>query len=188
MEGKKLFQHYGLRKTNVEELAQAAGIAKGTFYHFFESKEDLCMAVLDYEEKMIADDLEKLFSRTSDPKQILKDILVFSSEYMKNNSLIAKLRECGDFEVLMTGVNPKRLEAHLHHDDDTAKIFIEAMKSKGVEIEIGADVLSGVLRAIVVLIMQEKIIGENVFKQVMDNLSVWIAEGLIKGGIDANEN
>ncbi|RLE27205.1 TetR/AcrR family transcriptional regulator, partial [Candidatus Acetothermia bacterium] len=44
--GRELFARYGLRKTTVEELARASGIAKGTFYLFFPSKEALYAEVL----------------------------------------------------------------------------------------------------------------------------------------------
>ncbi len=44
--GKASFTRYGLEKTTIAELARAAGIAKGTFYHFFPSKEALYAEVL----------------------------------------------------------------------------------------------------------------------------------------------
>ena len=37
----------GMRKTSVEQLTEAAGIAKGSFYKFFPSKELLFFAVLE---------------------------------------------------------------------------------------------------------------------------------------------
>lgn len=37
--GKGLLASYGARKTSVEDITKAAGIAKGTFYQHFESKE-----------------------------------------------------------------------------------------------------------------------------------------------------
>ena len=37
----------GMRKTSVEQLTQAVGIAKGSFYKFYESKEMLFFAVLE---------------------------------------------------------------------------------------------------------------------------------------------
>ena len=37
----------GMRKTSVEQLTQAVGIAKGSFYKFYESKELLFFAVLE---------------------------------------------------------------------------------------------------------------------------------------------
>ena len=37
----------GMRKTSVEQLTEAVGISKGSFYKFFESKELLFFAVLE---------------------------------------------------------------------------------------------------------------------------------------------
>lgn len=37
----------GMKKTSVEQLAKAVGIAKGSFYKFYESKEMLFFAVLE---------------------------------------------------------------------------------------------------------------------------------------------
>ena len=43
--GREYFIKYGIKKTSVEDLTRAAGIAKGSFYKFFNSKEALFMAV-----------------------------------------------------------------------------------------------------------------------------------------------
>ena len=44
---RKLFEKQGLKKTTVDELAQAAGISKGAFYLFYESKEELFLEILE---------------------------------------------------------------------------------------------------------------------------------------------
>lgn len=41
----KLFIEYGLKDTTVNDIVKAVDIAKGTFYHYFESKEDLILAL-----------------------------------------------------------------------------------------------------------------------------------------------
>ena len=46
-EGKKLFEKYGLQKTTVDEIVNAAQISKGSFYIFYQSKEELYFDVLD---------------------------------------------------------------------------------------------------------------------------------------------
>src|SRR5512142_3186432 len=46
-QGYHLFSAYGLKKTTVEELAAAAGISKGAFYLFYDSKEALFMDVIE---------------------------------------------------------------------------------------------------------------------------------------------
>ena len=43
--GKDLFSIYGLNKTSINELTNAARIAHGTFYNFFNSKEELYLEI-----------------------------------------------------------------------------------------------------------------------------------------------
>jgi AcrR family transcriptional regulator len=50
-EGHKLFATYGLKKTNVEEIAAAAGVSKGAFYLFYDSKEAFFMDVVEQVER-----------------------------------------------------------------------------------------------------------------------------------------
>jgi AcrR family transcriptional regulator len=42
----KLFQQYGLNKTTMEDIAQAAGKGKSTLYYYYKSKEEIFDAVL----------------------------------------------------------------------------------------------------------------------------------------------
>src|SRR6266700_567387 len=56
-QGHKQFSAYGLRKTNIEELAEAAGISKGAFYLFYASKEALFMAVVEQVEHRFRQEL-----------------------------------------------------------------------------------------------------------------------------------
>jgi len=70
--GRELFARYGLRKTTVEELARAAGIAKGTFYLFFPSKEALYAEVLlSVIPDMVKSLLERSFGVTDDVREAL---------------------------------------------------------------------------------------------------------------------
>jgi AcrR family transcriptional regulator len=56
-QGHKQFSAYGLRKTNIEELAEAAGISKGAFYLFYDSKEALFMEVVEQVEERLRQEL-----------------------------------------------------------------------------------------------------------------------------------
>lgn len=44
----KLFRNRGYHKTTMADIAAACGLLKGSMYHYFPSKEDLMLAVLDY--------------------------------------------------------------------------------------------------------------------------------------------
>ena len=45
-EGLRLFREQGFAATTVDQVAAAAGVAKGTFYNYFPAKEDLALAGL----------------------------------------------------------------------------------------------------------------------------------------------
>ena len=44
----KLFQKEGYDKTPVEAIIKKVGIAKGTFYHYFKTKQDILQALVDH--------------------------------------------------------------------------------------------------------------------------------------------
>ena len=53
-----LFERYGYRKTTVEEIAQAAGIGKGSLYLHYRSKEDLAVDWLHRVHERIITEME----------------------------------------------------------------------------------------------------------------------------------
>lgn len=54
-EGRRMMLERGITKTNIDELADHAGIAKGTFYNFFSSKQDFILEIIHgyQDEKLI---------------------------------------------------------------------------------------------------------------------------------------
>ena len=51
--GRELFGKYGLKKTSIGDLTKAVGIAQGSFYTFFKSKEKLYLEIIDREGELI---------------------------------------------------------------------------------------------------------------------------------------
>lgn len=46
-EGEEIFAKFGIKKTNIGDITDAVGIGKGSFYIFYDSKEELFMAILN---------------------------------------------------------------------------------------------------------------------------------------------
>lgn len=54
-DGRNMMLERGITKTNIDELAEHAGIAKGTFYHFFPSKQDFILEIIHaYQDEKLA--------------------------------------------------------------------------------------------------------------------------------------
>ena len=65
--GIRLSKELGLQKMSVEKLTAAVGIAKGSFYLFFGSKEDFILEIAKYSseetQKMLLSKLEKSYQK-----------------------------------------------------------------------------------------------------------------------------
>jgi len=91
---RRIFARLSYAATNVEEIAKEAGVAKGTVYLYFKSKEEILAAVL-------ASDLECLVGKTiagmSTPKTFAERLRVFLNlrvDYLQHNQDF--LRICFD--------------------------------------------------------------------------------------------
>lgn len=68
----KLFSRNGIDGTSIEELAQKAGIGKGTVYTYFETKREIVMAIADIQ----LDRSRKELAAKTNPESSLKEQMV----------------------------------------------------------------------------------------------------------------
>lgn len=179
--GREHFLRYGIRRTKIEELAAEAGIAKGTFYNFFESKEDLCLTIYDLEELAMRKETEEILRNVDDPEETLVALMDYSLRFVRGDSLLTRLRESGEYRLLVRGVGRERLSEHLDNDLEFAREVVEELQRKGAACRTEPKVIAGVLRAFVMLTFHENEIGKDIFTAVMGRLARWIAKGLIEG-------
>ncbi|MDD5712433.1 MAG: TetR/AcrR family transcriptional regulator [Smithellaceae bacterium] len=75
---RQMFGHYGIRKTNLDEIARMSRVAKATIYNYFGSKERVFLAVLEREVDNIAAGLNRAVPRTDPPLNKLRMFLMMS--------------------------------------------------------------------------------------------------------------
>jgi|HigsolmetaAR202D_1030399.scaffolds.fasta_scaffold24986_1 AcrR family transcriptional regulator len=167
-QGRALFEAYGPRKTNVADLAQAAGISKGAFYLFFESKEMLFFELLEQFEANFRATLLKQIARTDlPPRQRMRELLHTALELWKNNSLFTHFsRE--EYEYLSRKLPPKVLQGHFGPDDAFAAQFIAAWERTGVRFNCEPRLLSGLMRGLFFIGLHEDEFDQTVYPQVID--------------------
>lgn len=67
-----LFAEHGLESTSISQVAQAAGMGKGTIYEYFDSKTELIYAALLSWTDGVAQGVEQLLGPITDPVQQLR--------------------------------------------------------------------------------------------------------------------
>jgi TetR/AcrR family fatty acid metabolism transcriptional regulator len=80
----RIFAKYGYFKTTVDEIAKAAGFAKGTLYLYFKDKESLYVTLLDEHIKITIDLLTNVERSTKSATEKLAEILTTLMHYMKS--------------------------------------------------------------------------------------------------------
>lgn len=169
--GRELMAQLGVRRTRVEDITKAAGISKGAFYFFYDSKEELFMEILAAADTEIREALWQGFSankgnRRKQFKQAFFNVL----RVMEKTPMLARFSG-EDFQQLVRKLSPEYAEAYRKKDQDVLKKFVGQLKREGVvRPEIDLEVADGIFRAISMLIFQKKEIGTHVFDQVFDIL------------------
>jgi len=87
----KTFVKRGYPETKVAAIASEAGVAEGTLYNYFPSKEDLLLALFDEKWGGIIDEIKKKIHRLDDPNKKLKAIFSLVVRMFKKNRQLAEL-------------------------------------------------------------------------------------------------
>ena len=87
----RTFVKRGYPETKVAEIASEAGVAEGTLYNYFASKEDLLLALFDEKWGWIIDEIRRKINRIDDPNSKLKAIFSLVVRMFKKNRQLAEL-------------------------------------------------------------------------------------------------
>lgn len=177
--GKQCFGLYGLKKTSIEQLTKAVGIAQGTFYLFFPSKEELYFELLELEEERVR---RQLLEETEESGRMDKEKLVRflrkSLTVIGENPFFRQLYEEDVMEQLVRKLPPEKLAAHFDKDADVAMPFVRRWQEEGWLTSQRPEIIVSLIRSLILLTLQKRMIGEEVFDETMELLIQLIAQGL----------
>ena len=182
-EGTDFFGRYGLKKTNIEELTRAAGIAKGSFYIFYDSKEELYWEILERFEKEFRDTaVRELLAAPESPQAILKKLIKYQLDIMENNPILKILFDREEFNLLTRKIPEAKLTEHTENDIGLMSRILLKWRNAGLLIEKDLRIISGLIKATFLLSLHKDIIGPDIYPAVIELLADLVSEGLIKGG------
>ncbi len=179
--GRILFERQGIKKTSVDELAQAGGISKGAFYLFYESKEELFMEIL---EGLETDFRTRIFDFSSRPKRnarqllarLFKDVLLTWDEY-------PLLKSFGrtEYEYLARKLPPQRLRAHANRDEEFVGEFMKKIKREGIAVKVSPRVVSNLMKSLFFVGLHREDLGTEAYLESMEILADLVARYVTEG-------
>lgn len=87
--GAQLVHRQGFNHTGIQEVLQAAGVPKGSFYFYFKSKQDFGLALIDFFGQFWRQTAEEFLDEASQPPLArLERLFAFFLEYFRQNGCV----------------------------------------------------------------------------------------------------
>ncbi|MBN1264622.1 MAG: TetR/AcrR family transcriptional regulator [Anaerolineales bacterium] len=180
--GKILFEKQGIRKTTIEELSLAAGISKGAFYKFYDSKEELYLEILEEFEREIQLQIIQFAVDPGDDAQenllnLLRNLFLTMDDYP-----ILENIHSNDVEYLTRRIPAERIQQHAAGDREFAAGLMNKFNQEGITLTASPRVISNLLKGIFFIWLHREDFEKDEFEELFNTL-LSLAAGYITGKI-----
>lgn len=182
--GREFFGKYGLRRTSIEDLTKAAGIAQGSFYTFFDSKEELYLEVINNEGEAIKENFlkqEKDIGHLTreDFKAFFKKIL----HVINTNPIIKQMFLEEEVDLLVRKIPVEKIkECNRRFVDDFLPLIKKWQQEGSIITDYRPEVIVAVLQTLYYPILHKKAFDPDVFEEMVQLLIEIVANGLVVDG------
>ncbi|WP_049971630.1 TetR/AcrR family transcriptional regulator [Haladaptatus cibarius] len=181
--GRDLFAQYGLQKTTIADLTDAVGIANGTFYQFFDSKELLYFEVVQREGHEIAEEIiANSLAAEDDPERAIRKFLRALVETMETNPLFERLMVGDEWDKMMRTVDEvseEEMDARRAESFAHVLPYIEQWQEEEKLRDDDPVAIVGTMGSVKFLVPYREQIGEEYYPIIRDMLIETIAAGLM---------
>ncbi|WP_020618900.1 TetR/AcrR family transcriptional regulator [Paenibacillus daejeonensis] len=144
----RLFVDKGFKSTSLEEITSSVGIAKSTFYVFFESKEMLYMTLLAQEGERVEQQVWTRVAAARDTRSAIKTYLHEMVMAMETNVLTARMvYDLEEYKLVCRKLNPYYVGSENLRSIVPLTEFIQSRQAVGALIEEEPQVIAGVLKS-----------------------------------------
>ena len=156
----------GMRKTSVEQLTEAVGISKGSFYKFFDSKELLFFAVLEdiHTECFAAAQKSLQENAAIDPASRTAAAILAACRWLSETKAFVFIEN--DAEFLLHRL-PEEVKTAHYHDDETH--IRQLLEKYDLMPRRGASLAAATVRGLILTVSHKEQIGE-LYPQVLEAL------------------
>ena len=156
----------GMRKTSVEQLTEAVGISKGSFYKFFDSKELLFFAVLEdiHTECFAAAQKSLQENAAIDPASRTAAAILAACRWLSETKAFVFIEN--DAKLLLQRLPEDIKNVHYHDDEMHIRLLLEKYD---LVPRCGTSLASATVRGLILTVSHKEQIGE-LYPQVLETL------------------
>jgi len=181
---KELFGIKGFKDTNISEITQKAGVAVGTFYKYYPSKEKLFMDIFLEENVKLKKRFLKSLDLTQSPLEIMRQMMALNAEGMNTNPILREWYNKSVFEKIEKLYREENGIQVVDFLYDTFLKLVNEWQAQGkMRKDIDSKMIMMVFAAIINIDTHKEEIGIEYFPQLL----ALIAELVMKGLMDCSE-
>ena len=176
----RFFVEKGFKSTSLEDITSSVGIAKSTFYVFFQSKEMLYMELLSHEGEQIENQVWPKVLAAEDIRSAIKIYLDEMALELENKILTQRLMyDLEEYKLVSRKLNPEYVGSENLRSITPLMDFIRSRQDSKEIIDEEPSVIAGVLRAALLIGSQKgdlleynyEMIRELLFEAVADRIT-----------------
>ena len=174
-----LFARKGLKKTSLEDITSAAGIAKSTFYVFFESKEALFLEVLAEDGPAVETKLRAELVAAADAREGIARLLRGIVHELETNALTRRmLIHPDELQRLAAYATPEQLAASNNNGLALIAPYLQKGQADGQVIKGDPVLFARIISAVTLLTLHRDQIGADQYDDVLNTLIDLLAKAL----------
>ena len=165
---KQNWTQYGYKKTGVDEICKQAGISKGAFYLFFESKEALFCEVLCSVQREICEMAAAAMEEEKGKPGVVKALKLIYRAYDKNSFLYGS--DTADYTILMNKVSEEQAKEMEQAGELSRQLF---SGHPDLKFRVDANMAISVIYSLIMNIKNKDVLPQNhleVFDFMADHL------------------
>ncbi len=182
--GRDLFYSRGFKDTNVSDITKMAGVAVGSFYNYYSSKEELFLEIYIKESEKHKKHVMETININEDPKTVAKNLIGMNISAMNSNRI---LREWNNRDIL------KELEKYyrdetIRNQDIFQTFYKDVLLKWKAEGKIRNDIDDDILLALFGILEYIDTHKEEIGVQYFPKIAQYLVDFIMKGLTDINNS
>lgn len=177
--GKALFQTKGFKNTNISDITEMAGVAVGTFYNYYSSKDKLFMEIyLDENAKLKRSIMESL-NPDEDPVMLIKAFLAHNTAGMNANPILKMWYNRDVFAKLEQLFREEQGGTTVDFVYGGAVELVRKWQAEGrMRADLDSGMIMAMFSALIHMDTYKEEIGFQYFPQILDYMTDFVLRGL----------
>lgn len=176
---RELFHNNGFKNTNVSAITKKSGIAAGTFYLYYPSKDKLFMDIFLEENAKLKKRIMETVDLDAEPMKVMQEMMYLNFKGMSENPI---LKEWYNREVFNKIEQNYREENGLEHTNFMYDTFLKVVKKwqedGKMRNDIDAEMIMAIFSALINIDLHKEEIGLKYFPKVLEYMAEFTMKGL----------